>query len=112
MSKLTDKQTEKYSRQIIIKKIGIKILKDLEDNGCKIIGDNKIKKIPHAAITMEDAMSFGRLYKSGEKITLKILRINSAVVSLGGGAFVNKMIRKEVAAILRDIWIKRSIWTS
>ena len=34
--------------------------------------DNNIKKIPHAAITMEDAMSFSRLYKSGEKITLKI----------------------------------------
>ena len=25
---------------------------------------------------------------------------------------IKKMIRKEVAAILRDIWIKRSIWTS
>ena len=28
----------------IIKKIGNQILKDLEDNGCKIIGDNKIRK--------------------------------------------------------------------
>lgn len=34
--------------------------------------DKNIKKIPHAAITMEDAMSFSRLYKGGEKITLKI----------------------------------------
>ncbi len=34
--------------------------------------DDNIKKIPHAAITMEDAMSFGRLFKSGEKITLKL----------------------------------------
>ena len=34
--------------------------------------DDNIKKIPHAAITMEDAMSFSRLYKSGEKITLKL----------------------------------------
>ena len=29
--------------------------------------DKNIKKIPHAAITMEDAMSFSRLYKGGEK---------------------------------------------
>lgn len=25
---------------------------------------------------------------------------------------IKKMIRKEVAAILRDIWIKRGVWTS
>ena len=28
----------------IIKKFGYSILKNLEENGCKIIGDNKIKK--------------------------------------------------------------------
>ena len=25
---------------------------------------------------------------------------------------IKKMIRKEVAAILRDIWVKRGVWTS
>lgn len=34
--------------------------------------DQNVKKIPHAAITIEDAMSFSRLYKAGEKIILKI----------------------------------------
>ena len=34
--------------------------------------------------------------KFEEKITLKILKIHSTVVSLGGGAFLNKVIRKEV----------------
>ena len=31
--------------------------------------------------------------KFEERITLKILKINSIVVSLGGGAFINKIIR-------------------
>ena len=44
-----------------------------------------------------------------EKITLKILRINSAVVSLGGGAFVNKMIRKEVLKNHISFWLN---WNS
>ena len=43
--------------------------------------------------------------KFEEKITLKILRINSAVVSLGGGAFVNKMIRKEVLENHISFWL-------
>ena len=43
--------------------------------------------------------------KFEEKITLKILRINSAVVSLGGGAFVNKMIRKEILKNHISFWL-------
>jgi len=43
--------------------------------------------------------------KFEEKITLKILRINPAVVSLGGGAFVNKMIRKEVLDNHISFWL-------
>ena len=43
--------------------------------------------------------------KFEEKITIKILRINSAVVSLGGGAFVNKMIRKEVLKKHISFWL-------
>ncbi len=34
--------------------------------------DKKYKKIPHAALTMEDAMMLGRLYNNGEKITLQL----------------------------------------
>ena len=47
--------------------------------------------------------------KFEEKITLKILRINSAVVSLGGGAFVNNMIRKEVLKNHISFWLN---WNS
>ncbi len=43
--------------------------------------------------------------KFEEKITLKILRINSAVVSLGGGAFINIMIRKEVLKNHISFWL-------
>ncbi len=34
--------------------------------------DRNIRKIPHAAITMEDAMSLGRIYNRGDKITVKV----------------------------------------
>ena len=43
--------------------------------------------------------------KYEEKITLKILKINSIVVSLGGGAFVNKIIRKEVLKNHISFWL-------
>ena len=43
--------------------------------------------------------------KFEEKITLKILKINSTVVSLGGGAFVNKVIRKEVLKNHISFWL-------
>ena len=45
------------------------------------MGDYKaIKKIPHAAISMEDAMMFSRLYKKGQKIIVK-LNMNAKFVS-------------------------------
>ncbi len=43
--------------------------------------------------------------KFEEKITLKILKINSTVISLGGGAFVNKVIRKEVLKSHISFWL-------
>jgi len=43
--------------------------------------------------------------KFEEKITLKILKIHSTVVSLGGGAFVNKVIRKEVLKNHISFWL-------
>jgi shikimate kinase/shikimate kinase/3-dehydroquinate synthase len=43
--------------------------------------------------------------KFEEKITLKILKINSTVVSLGGGAFINKVIRKEVLKNHISFWL-------
>ena len=43
--------------------------------------------------------------KFEEKITLKILKIDSTVVSLGGGAFLNKVIRKEVLKNHISFWL-------
>jgi shikimate kinase len=43
--------------------------------------------------------------KFEEKITLKILKIHSTVVSLGGGAFINKVIRKEVLKNHISFWL-------
>ena len=41
-----------------------------------------------------------------EKITLKILRKSNAVISLGGGAFINKKIQKEILTNHMSIWLK------
>ena len=46
----------------IIKKIGIKILKELEDNGCKIIGDNKIRKIYSKKISKASIKDWSKEY--------------------------------------------------
>ena len=43
--------------------------------------------------------------KFEEKITLKILKVDSTVVSLGGGAFLNKVIRKEVLKNHISFWL-------
>ena len=41
-----------------------------------------------------------------EKITLKILKKKNIVVSLGGGAFINKNIQKEVLENHLSFWLK------
>ena len=43
--------------------------------------------------------------KIEEKITLKVLKINLTVISLGGGAFINKVIRKEVLKNHISFWL-------
>ena len=43
--------------------------------------------------------------KFEEKITLKILKSNTTVVALGGGAFTNKNIRKEVIKNHLSFWL-------
>jgi shikimate kinase/shikimate kinase/3-dehydroquinate synthase len=53
----------------------------------------------------------GEIYfrKLEEKVTLKILKNNFIVVSLGGGAFLNKIIRKEVLKNHISFWLN---WNS
>ena len=43
--------------------------------------------------------------KYEEKITLRVLKTNSIVISLGGGAFVNKVIRKEILKNHISFWL-------
>jgi len=43
--------------------------------------------------------------KIEEKITLKKLKLNSVIISLGGGAFINKIIRKEVLKNHISFWL-------
>ena len=43
--------------------------------------------------------------KFEQQITLKILKINSTVVSLGGGAFMNKVIRNEILKNHISFWL-------
>ena len=43
--------------------------------------------------------------KYEEKITLRVLKTNSIVVSIGGGAFVNKVIRKEILKNHISFWL-------
>ena len=46
--------------------------------------------------------------KIEEKITLKKLKLNSTVISLGGGAFTNKNIRNEVLKDHLSFWLNWS----
>ena len=43
--------------------------------------------------------------KIEEQITLKKLKLNSTVISLGGGAFINKNVRKEVLMNHLSFWL-------
>ena len=46
--------------------------------------------------------------KFEEKITLQKLKLNSVVISLGGGAFTNKNIKKEVMKNHLSFWLNWS----
>ena len=43
--------------------------------------------------------------KFEEKITLKKLKLNSTVISIGGGSFINKNIRKEILKDHLSFWL-------
>jgi len=68
------------------------------DNEIEINTKKSIKKIFE-----EEGESYFR--KIEEQITLKKLKLNSAVISLGGGAFINKNIRKEILKKHLSFWL-------
>ncbi len=63
----------------IIKKIGNKILEDLEDNGCKIIGDNKIRKSYNKKITKASFKDWSKEYLSPVVSVKSVKDINDAI---------------------------------
>ena len=68
--------------------------------------DNEIEKELGKKITdifKENGEDFFR--KIEEKITLKKLKLNASVISLGGGAFMNRNIRKEVLKNHLSFWL-------
>ena len=84
--------------------IGLMVAKKLKLNFTDI--DNEIEKELGKKITdifEEYGEDFFR--KIEEKITLKKLKLNSSVISLGGGAFINRNIRKEVLKNHLSFWL-------
>jgi shikimate kinase/shikimate kinase/3-dehydroquinate synthase len=84
--------------------IGLLVAKKLKLNFIDI--DNEIEKELGKKITAifeENGEGFFR--KIEEKITLKKLKLNSSVISLGGGAFTNRNIRKEVLKNHLSFWL-------
>ena len=87
--------------------IGLQVAKKLKLNFIDI--DNEIEKKLGKKITdifEENGEDFFR--KIEEKITLKELKLNSSVISLGGGAFTNKNIRREVLKNHLSFWLNWS----
>ena len=84
--------------------IGSLIAKKLKLNFIDI--DSEIEKTLNTTIKkiFEDK---GENYfrKIEEQITLKKLKLNSTVISLGGGAFINKNIRQEVTKNHFSFWL-------
>jgi len=84
--------------------IGLLVAKKLKLNFIDI--DNEIEKELGKKITAifeENGEDYFR--KIEEKITLKKLKLNSSVISLGGGAFTNRNIRKEVLKNHLSFWL-------
>jgi len=88
--------------------IGLLVSKKLKLDFIDI--DNEIEKelgLSISKIFETKGESYFRKFE--EKITLKKLKLNSTVISLGGGAFTNKNIRKEILKNHISFWLN---WNS
>ena len=87
--------------------IGLLVAKKLKLNFIDI--DNEIEKksgTTIAKIFEKEGEDFFR--KVEEKLTLKNLKLHTSVISLGGGAFINENIRKEVLKNHLSFWLNWS----
>ncbi|WP_145596382.1 shikimate kinase [Candidatus Pelagibacter sp. FZCC0015] len=84
--------------------IGLLVAKKLKLNFVDI--DKEIEKNLNTTIKRIFETK-GEVYfrKIEEKITLKKLKLNSSVISLGGGAFTNKNIRNEIIKNHLSFWL-------
>ncbi len=63
----------------IIKKIGLNILKELEEKGCEIIGDNKIRKIYKGKIKKASIKDWSKEYLSSRVSVKSIKNLQEAI---------------------------------
>ena len=66
----------------IIKKFGNEILKNLEENGCKIIGDNKIRKLYDKKIQKASIKDWSKEYLSPVVSVKSVKNIDEAIVHI------------------------------
>ena len=66
----------------IIKKFGNQILKILEDNGCKIIGDNKIRKFYNKKITKASIKDWSKEYLTSSVSVKSVKNIDEAILHI------------------------------
>ncbi len=66
----------------IIKKFGNKILKNLEENGCKIIGDNKIRKLYDKKIQRASIKDWSKEYLSPVVSVKSVKNIDEAILHI------------------------------
>jgi shikimate kinase len=84
--------------------IGLLISKKLKLDFIDV--DNEIEKELDLSISkIFETKGEDYFRKFEEKITLKKLKFNSSIISLGGGAFANKNIRKEVLKNHISFWL-------
>ena len=63
----------------ILKKIGIQILKNLENNGCKIIGDNKVRKLYGKKIEKASIKDWSKEYLASIVSVKTVKNIDEAI---------------------------------
>jgi glutamate-5-semialdehyde dehydrogenase len=66
----------------IIKKFGNSILKNLEENGCKIIGDNKIKKFYNGKIQKASIKDWSKEYLSPTVSVKSVKNLDDAIMHI------------------------------
>ena len=87
--------------------IGLLVAKKLKLNFIDI--DNEIeKKLGTTISKIFENKSEDFFRQVEEKLTLKNLKLHSSVISLGGGAFMNENIRKEVLKSHISFWLNWS----